>query len=150
MDAPILRVPFAILSEAVCRFVTVEDVLSVRATCRTLGIMVISEPGMQWFWWVMIRRVAHRRKYAYDLDGCYTLRRIGIRRALRATNNYMPIYSIQEARTLFGECMNDRHLYKNVMTVAKEQGTTTENLYRVWRRYVVRRRKQKEYAEKYL
>lgn len=110
----------------------VEDILHLRTTCRSMRHTIDEEVGMRWFWMKMVRRVAHRRKYAYDLDGCYTLRRIGIRRAIRATRNYMPIHTIQESRKLFGECQNDRHLCTKVMDEARQEG---QNLYEIWRKY---------------
>lgn len=109
-----------------------EDIISVRTTCSALRHLIDTDAGVRWFWRMMLRRVAHRPKYAFDLDGCYTLRRIGIRRAIRATRNYMPIYTIQESRKLFGECVNDRHLYKNVMEQANKAG---QDLYKLWRKF---------------
>lgn len=128
-----------VVTEVLAALGNVGDILSMRATCVSMRHCIEKDAGMRWFWMVMVRRVAHRRKYAYDLDGCYTFRRIGIRRAIRASRNYMPIYSIQESRKLFGECKNDGHLYKNVMEIADRDG---EDLYKLWRKYARTRMKK--------
>lgn len=126
----------------VLQYCGVDDVMKMRCVSRQMDSFICSHNSMQWYWWIMIRRVAHRPRYAYDIDGCFTLRRIAIRRMRTCRPINKPICTIQKGRKLYGECINPRHLYKNVMKDAEDRGTTTSGLYSVWKTYMAKRVKR--------
>lgn len=131
-------------------FCQLQDILRFRMVCKTSDSFVRTDESIRSFWWVMIRRVAHLRRYAHDIDECYTLRRIGIFSSMKRCHSYAraPTFAIQQGRKLYGECINDRHLNSAIMTIAKEEGKTTHTLYKIWKTYAKKRiesrnRKQK-------
>lgn len=126
-----------ILSE-VFKFSNVKDVLHLRGTCRALQRHVTKHVSMYPFWWTMVRRVAHRPKYAKDIDGCYH----GRTTPIYAMQNYAAVHTIQQTRNVFGECRYHKHLNKFIMKEAEAKGTCAYELYRVWRRYAKARIKK--------
>jgi hypothetical protein len=86
----------------------------------------------------MIRRVAHKKIFQYEVDQCYT------KRILPASVLLVPKYSIRTMRRRYGECKQERHLDKRVMN---RLDSWNGSYYTLWQMSVWRRVKHQYLSE---